>query len=272
LEFLPWVNPDTELKNMKLIGKVAIITGATKGIGIGCAKELLKEGAKVVLTGRSVDLGEAAAKEISLADGDTLFVPCDVKDSGQVKSLIEKTVDYFGRLDIMVSNAGTNGKAEFLDVTEEDWDRIIDTNLKGIFLCGQYAAKQMVKQGEGGVIINMSSVMAVLGLKNQVAYSASKGGINQLTKVMSLGLIDHGIRVNAIGPGAIMTELMMRVADDQEMMDTILRRTPAGRIGTCEEVGRVAVFLASNDSSFIHGQTIYCDGGRIIQSFDREIK
>ena len=255
---------------MKLKGKVAIVTGATKGIGIGCAEELLKEGAKVVLTGRSIDLGEAAAREISITGNDTLFVPCDVSKSADVKRLVEKTVEHFDRLDIMVSNAGTNGKAEFLEVTEEDWDRIIDTNLKGIFLCGQYAAKQMVKQGEGGVIINMSSVMAVLGLKNQVAYSASKGGINQLTKVMSLGLVDYGIRVNAIGPGPIMTELMLRVAEDQELMDTILRRTPAGRIGTCEEVGRVAVFLASEDSSFIHGQTIYCDGGRMIQSFDRE--
>ncbi len=256
---------------MKLQGKVAIVTGATKGIGIGCAEEMLKEGAKVVLTGRSVDLGEEAAKRISRKEGDTLFVACDVKDSSQVKNLIDTTVAHFGRLDIMVSNAGTNGKAEFLDVTEEDWDRIIDTNLKGIFLCGQYAAKQMVQQGEGGVIINMSSVMAVLGLKNQVAYSASKGGINQLTKVMSLGLVDYDIRVNAIGPGPIMTELMLRVAEDEEVMNGILRRTPAGRVGSCEEVGRVAVFLASDDASFIHGQTIYCDGGRMIQSFDRNI-
>jgi glucose 1-dehydrogenase len=256
---------------MKLQGKVAIVTGATKGIGIGCAEEMLKEGAKVVLTGRSVDLGEEAAKRISRKEGDTLFVACDVKDSSQVKNLIDTTVAHFGRLDIMVSNAGTNGKAEFLDVTEEDWDRIIDTNLKGIFLCGQYAAKQMVKQGEGGAIINMSSVMAVLGLKNQVAYSASKGGINQLTKVMSLGLVDYDIRVNAIGPGPIMTELMLRVAEDEEVMNGILRRTPAGRVGSCEEVGRVAVFLASDDASFIHGQTIYCDGGRMIQSFDRNI-
>ena len=256
---------------MKLKGKVAIVTGATKGIGIGCAEEMLKEGAKVVLTGRSVDLGEAAAKKISREEGDTLFVACDVADSSQVKNLVDTTVAHFGRLDIMVSNAGTNGKAEFLEVTEEDWDRIIDTNLKGIFLCGQYAAKQMVKQGDGGVIINMSSVMAVLGLKNQVAYSASKGGINQLTKVMSLGLVDYGIRVNGIGPGPIMTELMLRVAEDEEIMNAILRRTPAGRVGTCEEVGRVAVFLASDDASFIHGQTVYCDGGRMIQSFDREL-
>ena len=256
--------------SMKLKDKVAVVTGATKGIGLGCAQEYIKEGAKVVLTGRSRDLGEAAAREICKDGGEALFVACDVADSSQVNALIEKTVDHFGKIDIMLSNAGINGKAEFLDVTEEDWDRIINTNLKGIFLCGQAAARQMVKQGHGGTIINMSSVMAVLGLKNQVAYSASKGGINQLTKVMALGLIDYGIRVNAIGPGAIMTELMQRVADDQSVMEAIYRRTPEGRIGTCKEVGRLAVFLASDDSGFIMGQTIYQDGGRIIQSFDRE--
>ncbi|THB81366.1 MAG: SDR family oxidoreductase [Desulfobacteraceae bacterium] len=255
---------------MKLKGKVAVVTGATKGIGLACAKEYIKEGAKVVLTGRSRDLGEAAVENITRDGGEALFVPCDVANSTQVNALIERTVEHFGKIDIMLSNAGTNGKAEFLDVTEEDWDRIIDTNLKGIFLCGQAAARQMVKQGHGGYIINMSSVMAVLGLKNQVAYSASKGGINQLTKVMALGLIDYGIRVNAIGPGPIMTELMQRVADDETVMNAILRRTPEGRIGTGEEVGRLAVFLSCEDCGFIMGQTIYQDGGRIIQSFDRE--
>lgn len=255
---------------MKLKDKVAIVTGATKGIGLACAGEYIREGARVVVTGRSRDLGEAAAEKIRKNGGDSLFVPCDVSDSSQVKALIDTTVAHFGRLDIMLANAGTNGKAEFLDVTEEDWDRIINTNLKGIFLCGQYAARQMVKQGQGGYIINMSSVMAVLGLKNQVAYSASKGGINQLTKVMALGLIDYGIRVNAIGPGPIMTELMQRVADDKSVMDAILRRTPEGRIGEGREVGRLAVFLACEDCGFIMGQTIYQDGGRIIQSFDRE--
>jgi glucose 1-dehydrogenase len=255
---------------MKLKNKVAIVTGATKGIGLACAREYIAEGARVVLTGRSRDLGETAARDICKEGGEALFLPCDVSDSSQVQNLIDSTVTHFGKLDIMLSNAGTNGKAEFLDVTEEDWDRIINTNLKGIFLCGQKAAKQMVKQGHGGYIINMSSVMAVLGLKNQVAYSASKGGISQLTKVMALGLIEHGIRVNAIGPGAIMTELLQRVADDKTVMDAILKRTPEGRIGTCKEVGRLAVFLASEDAGFIMGQTIYQDGGRIIQSYDRE--
>jgi NAD(P)-dependent dehydrogenase (short-subunit alcohol dehydrogenase family) len=259
-----------ERRTMKLKGKVAIVTGATKGIGLACAQELSKEGAKVVLAGRSEDLGQEAAQHIRAQGGEAIYVKCDVSKSKEVAHLVEEAVRTHGRVDIMVSNAGVNDRVEFLDVTEENWDRVIDTNLKGAFLCGQYAAKQMVKQGSGGVIINMSSVMAVLGLKEQVAYTASKGGINQLTKVMALGLIDKGIRVNAIGPGPVLTELMRRVAHDKGLMKKVLLRTPMGRIATCEEIGRVAVFLASDDSSFIIGQTIYADGGRIIQSFDRE--
>ncbi len=255
---------------MKLKDKVAIVTGATKGIGRACAKEYAKEGARVTLAGRSEDLGKAAAEEITAQGGRAIFVACDVSDSSQVNNMVATTVEHFGGLDIMLSNAGINNKAEFLDVKEEDWDRVIDVNLKGVFLCGQAAARQMVKQGRGGVIINMSSVIAVLGLKNQVAYSASKGGITQLTKSMALGLIDKGIRVNAIGPGAVATELMQRVGHNKALMNQILNRTPIGRIAECEEIGRVAVFLAGDDSSFIVGQTIYPDGGRMIQSFDRE--
>lgn len=255
---------------MKLKDKVAIVTGATKGIGRACAEEYAKEGSKVTLAGRSEDLGEAAAEEITAQGGQAMFVTCDVSDSSQVNNMVAATVERFGGLDIMLSNAGINNKAEFLDVKEEDWDRVIDVNLKGVFLCGQAAARQMVKQGRGGVIINMSSVIAVLGLKNQVAYSASKGGITQLTKAMALGLIDKGIRVNAIGPGPVATELMQRVGHNEALMNQILKRTPIGRIAECEEIGRVAVFLASDDSSFIVGQTVYADGGRMIQSFDRE--
>ncbi len=256
---------------MRLEDKVAIVTGATKGIGLAIAEEYAKEGAKIVLTGRSEDLGENAAQSIAAQGHEAMFVKCDVSQSDQVNRLVEKTVERFGRLDIMVSNAGINNKAEFLDVQEDDWDRVIAVNLKGVFLCGQAAAKQMVKQGNGGVIINMSSVMGVLGLKNQVAYTTSKGGINQLTKVMGLGLIDHGIRVNGIGPGAVNTELMKRVGHNKELMDMILKRTPIGRVAECYEVGRVAVFLASDDASFMVGQTVYPDGGRMIQSFDREV-
>jgi NAD(P)-dependent dehydrogenase (short-subunit alcohol dehydrogenase family) len=255
---------------MKLQDKVAIVTGATKGIGVACAREYVKEGAKVVCAGRTVELGQNVVKDIQQdLGGEALFVRCDVSKSADVQNLIDKTVERFGRLDIMLANAGTNAKADFLDIPEEDWDWVIDVDLKGTFLCGQYAARQMVKEGHGGVIINMSSVMAVLGLKTQAHYCAAKGGINQLTKAMALSLIDYDIRVNAIGPGPIMTELMQRVGENKELMNTILRRTPMGRIGTCEEVATVAVFLASDDSSFIMGQCIYPDGGRMIQSFDR---
>lgn len=253
---------------MKLKDKVGIVTGANKGIGLACAEEFVKEGAKVVMAGRTEELGRKAAERIRANGGEAVFVATDVSKKADVDALVQAAVDEFGGVDIMVSNAGVNNKADFLDVTEEDWDRVINTNLKGVFLCGQAAARQMVKQGRGGAIINMSSVMAVLGLKVQVAYSASKGGINQLTKVMALNLIEHGIRVNAIGPGAVNTELMKRVGDNKEMMDQILRRTPIGRVAECEEIGRVAVFLACDDSSFIMGQTIYPDGGRMIQSFD----
>ncbi len=256
---------------MKLKDKVAIVTGSTKGIGEACAYEYAREGAKVVVTGRTVELGQKVVKKIEdELGGEALFVQCDVSKSAEVQNLIEKTVERFGRLDIMLANAGTNAKSDFLDIREEDWDWVMDVDLKGTFLCGQYAARQMVKEGHGGVIINVSSVMAILGLKTQVHYCAAKGGINQLTKAMALSLIDYDIRVNAIGPGPILTELMQRVAENEELMNTVLKRTPMGRIGTCDEVARVAVFLACEDSSFIMGQCIYPDGGRMIQSFDRE--
>lgn len=256
---------------MKLKDKVAVITGATKGIGASCALEFAREGAKVVACGRTTELGEEVTKQIHDETGrDSLFVQCDVSKSSDVQNLIEQSVERFGRLDIMLANAGTNAKNDFLDISEEEWDQVIDVDLKGTFLCGQYAARQMVREKHGGVIINVSSVMAVLGLKTQAHYCAAKGGINQLTKAMALGLIDHGIRVNAIGPGPILTELMQRVAENQTLMDTILRRTPMGRIGTCEEVAKVAVFLASDDSSFMMGQCVYADGGRMIQSFDND--
>ena len=240
-------------------------------VGLACAQELSKEGAKVVLAGRSADLGNAAAENIRANGGDALFVACDVSESAQVANLIDAAVDHFEGIDILLSNAGINSKADFLDIIEADWDRVINVNLKGVFLCGQAAARQMVKQGRGGIIINMSSVVGVLGLKEQAAYCASKGGINQLTKAMALSLIDKGIRVNAIGPGPVATELMRRVGHNKELMNQILRRTPMGRIAECEEIGRVAVFLASDDSSFVIGQTIYPDGGRMIQSFDSNL-
>ncbi|MEE8505652.1 MAG: SDR family oxidoreductase, partial [Kiloniellales bacterium] len=165
------------------------------------------------------------------------------------------------------ANAGIVHACDFLELAEEDFDRVIRVNLKGVFLTGQAAARQMVAQGRGGTIINMSSVNAVMAIPAITPYVVAKGGVNQLTKVMALSLVDKGIRVNAIGPGSIATEVFKTVATDKAAMNKILSRTPMGRVGEPDEVASVAVFLASEDSSYITGQTIYPDGGRLALNY-----
>jgi len=254
---------------MKLKDKVAVIAGGTKGIGLGIALEFVREGAKVVVGGTNPKNGEEAVREIKTAGGDGLFVKCDVADLADLDNIIARTVDRFGRVDIYVANAGTNdaNKTHFLEISPEQYDRIMAVNLRGMFFGGQKAAQQMLAQGDGGVIINMSSVNAHLALDSQVVYTVSKGGIQQLTKVQAVALAPHNIKVNAMAPGPIETDLMRRVGSDKELMDTILSRTPQGRIGTPKECGRLAVFLASDDSDFIFGQSIFIDGGRGFQAF-----
>ena len=253
----------------RLSDKVAIVTGGTKGIGYGIAEEFIKEGARVVICGRNKETGIAAAAELQKLGGEILFVPCDVGNIDSLDELIEETVDHFGRLDVYVANAGINDpdKTHFLDITPEQYDKIMDINLRGMFFGGQRAARQMVKQGDGGVLINMSSVNAHLALDSQMVYTTSKGAIQQLTKVQAVALAQYNIKVNAMAPGPIDTELMRRVGSDKQLMNTILSRTPMGRIGTPNECGRLAVFLASPDSDFIFGQSIYNDGGRGFQAF-----
>lgn len=255
---------------MKLKGKVAVVTGGTKGIGLGIAAEFIKEGARVCIGGRNPNTGAEGLKELqSLGAGEALFVPCDVGKIDDIQNIIDKTVEKYGRLDIYVANAGINDsqKTPYLDITEESYDAIMDVNLKGMFFGGQRAARVMKEQGEGGAIINMSSVNAHLALDSQMVYTTSKGGVQQLTKVQAVALARYGIKVNAIAPGPIETELMRRVGSDKQLMDTILSRTPMGRIGTPTECGRLAVFLACEDSDFIFGQSIYNDGGRGFQAF-----
>jgi NAD(P)-dependent dehydrogenase (short-subunit alcohol dehydrogenase family) len=254
---------------MKLQDKVAIIAGGTKGIGLGIALEFVREGAKVVVGGTNPKNGESAESEIAAAGGDGMFVKCDVSSLQDLDNIVTATTERYGRLDIYVANAGINDseKTHFLDISPEQYDRIMDVNLRGMFFGGQKAAQQMVRQGDGGAIINMSSVNAHLALDSQVVYTISKGGIQQLTKVQAVALAQHNIKVNAMAPGPIETDLMRRVGSDKELMDTILSRTPQGRIGTPRECGRLAVFLASDDSDFIFGQSIYIDGGRGFQAF-----
>ncbi len=255
---------------MKLKNKVSIVTGSTMGIGLACAKEFAIEGSKVVITGRSQDLGEKAAEEIRAGGGDAIFIRCDISKNDQIQTLVQKTVEHYGQIDVVVNNAGVNHSANFFDITEEDWDWVMSVDLKGTFLLSQAAAKVMVEQNIAGVIINMSSVMAVMALADQVPYCAAKGGVNQLTKAMAIALGDYGIRVNAIGPGPVLTELMQRVVDNKEKETELLSRLPLGRIAECREIATVAVFLACDDSSFFTGQCIYPDGGRMIQAFSRK--
>ncbi len=255
---------------MKLKDKVSIITGATKGIGLSCAEEFAIEGAKVVLTGRTESLGEEAAERIRAAGGDAIFIRCDVSQNDQIQNLVQKTVEHYGRIDVVVNNAGVNHSANFFDISEADWDWVMSVDLKGTFLLSQAAAKVMVDQGIQGVIINMSSVMAVMALADQVPYCAAKGGVNQLTKAMAVALGDYGIRVNAIGPGPVLTELMQVVVNNPEKEAELLARLPLGRIAECREIATTTVFMACDDSSFFTGQCIYPDGGRMIQAFSRK--
>lgn len=253
---------------MRLKDKVTIVTGAASGIGLACAQRFAAEGAKVVLSDIDEAGGEAAAEKIQADGGEAIFSPCDVGEKSSVDALIESTVFAYGRLDCAIANAGIVHACDFLELDEMDFDRVIRVNLKGVFLTGQAAARQMAAQGpvaggDAGTIINMSSVNAVLAIPTITPYVVAKGGVNQLTTVMSLALADKKIRVNAIGPGSINTEMYRAVNADPEKRRAVMSRTPMGRPGEPDEIAKVALFLASDDSSYITGQTIYPDGGRM---------
>ena len=244
----------------RLQGRVAIVTGAARGIGFAIAQRFAEEGAQVVVA----DLAEARSRTAASKLPGATPVVADVSLKADATRLVETAAARHGRVDVLVNNAGITHAADFLDLEEADFDRVLRVNLKSMFLCGQAAARHMVASGTKGAIVNLSSVNAVLAIANQVPYVVSKGGINQLTRVMALALAPHGIRVNAIGPGTIATEMARQaVLGDEASRRKILSRTPLGRLGEPEEVAAVAAFLASDDASYLTGQTIYPDGGRM---------
>ncbi len=218
----------------------------------------LREGAKVVVA-------DVKAPTEAM---DALFVEVDVSTKESAEHLVSTTVKRYGSIDVLVNNAGITDAADFLDLAEEDFDRVLRFNLKGMFLCGQAVAREMVRAKTAGCIINMSSVNAVLAIPNQVPYVVSKGGVNQLTKVMAMGLAPHGIRVNGMGLGTIATELAKKaVLGSEEAKQKVMSRTPMGRLGEPDEVANVALFLASDESSYLTGQTIYPAGGRLALNY-----
>jgi NAD(P)-dependent dehydrogenase (short-subunit alcohol dehydrogenase family) len=244
----------------RLTDRVAIVTGAARGIGLAIAKRFADEGATVVMA----DVAAATLSEAAAAVPGATTVVADVSRKADVARVVEAAAARTGRIDILVNNAGITHACDFLDLTEADFDRVLGVNLKSMFLCGQAVARHMVARGVRGAVVNLSSVNAVLAIANQVPYTVSKGGVNQLTKVMALALAPHGIRVNGIGPGTIATEMARAaVLGSDEGRRRILSRTPLGRVGEPEEVAAIAAFLASDDASYLTGQTIYPDGGRL---------
>jgi NAD(P)-dependent dehydrogenase (short-subunit alcohol dehydrogenase family) len=257
---------------MKLAQKVAIVTGASRGIGYACAERLVREGARVML----VDVRQEGAAAAEALGDNARFFCADVSQKSDVDAMLAATLSAFGHVDILVNNAGVTHAASFLELAEEDFDRVLRVNLKSMFLCSQAVAREMVKRTDTdkrGCIINMSSVNAELTIPNQIPYVVSKGGVNQLTRVAAIALAEHGIRVNAIGPGTILTELAKNaVMASPEARHTILSRTPLGRCGEPEEIAGIAAFLASDDASYITGQTLYADGGRMALNYTVPVK
>ena len=247
---------------MKLNNRIAIITGASRGIGLAIAERFVADGAIVVMTDVLDEQGQTEAKRLGAT-----YIHCDVSKAADVKSVVAATVKQHGAVDILVNNAGISIAGDFLEITEEQFDTVIGVNLKGSFLMLQTCAKEMVKQivigRKPGAVVNISSVNDTLAIPAIAPYTMSKGGVRQLTKVAALALAPHGIRVNAIGPGSIMTDMLKTVANDKAAMHRIWSRTPMGRVGEASEIASIASFLASDDASYISGQVIYADGARM---------
>ncbi len=256
---------------MRFSSKAVVVTGAGRGIGRACAEAFAAEGAAVVVADIDAVAGNAVATAINASyaatGGSAIFVACDVGDGEQCGALIDATLEWAGRLDVLVNNAGVVKAGNFLELSEADFDAVLRVNLKGAFLMGQAAARAMVGRRYQGAIVNMSSINAQVTIPSQVPYVVSKGGLNQLTKVMALALADKGVRVNAVAPGSIATEMLQAVMTDDAARRTILSRTPIGRPGEPAEVARVVLFLASDEASYVTGEVVTVDGGRMALNY-----
>ena len=247
---------------MELEGKVGLVTGGTSGIGRDTAILFAKAGVKVVVAGRRDVEGEKTVGLVRAAGGDGLFVKTDVSKASQVEALIQKVVERFGRLDVAFNNAGIEGVwVPIVRQSEEDWDRTIDINLKGIWLCLKYEIRQMLQQGGGGAIVNMASIAGLMGSAGAAAYSASKHGVMGLTKAAALETAKSGIRINAVCPAVVETPMAERLFGAPAVQKSVLNSHPIGRFGRTEEIAEAVLWMCSERASFMTGQSLVLDGG-----------
>ncbi len=246
---------------MKLKGKVVLITGSTRGIGKDFAIGFAKEGADVIINGRNIEKARAVTKEIESLGVRSLAIAADVSLSQDVTRMVDEAVNSFGRIDILVNNAGVNPFIlEAEKIKEEGWDQVLDVNLKGVFLCCQAIGKQMIKQG-GGKIINISSAAGILGEQGFLPYCVSKAGVMTLTRVLAYEWSKYHIIVNAIAPGLVAGGMNTPILNKEILVSGLTQQVPLKRLANPEEIVKIALFLASEDSSYINGTTIVADGG-----------
>jgi NAD(P)-dependent dehydrogenase (short-subunit alcohol dehydrogenase family) len=246
---------------MRLQNRTAIVTGAGSGIGRGIAHRFAAEGAQVVIAELSEELGRQAAEQIQAGGGQALYIPTDVTRRSEVEAMVRQASEAFGRLDILVNNAGLTGRARFLEMTDEEWERMISVNLTGPFLCTQSVVQEMVRTGNTGAIINIASVESEAACPDQAHYAASKGGLLMLTRALACDLAPYGIRVNAIGPGTV--DSGHGAFDDLAVRTQYESRIPLGRVATPRDVANAALFLASDEAEYISGIVLFVDGGTI---------
>ncbi len=247
----------------RLEGKVAAVTGSGRGIGRAIALRFAREGADVVINySRSRDAAQAVLAEVTAAGRRGLAIEADLRSSSEARRLVEDAASQLGRLDILVNNAGGGGRAApFTDVAEEDYDHVVDLNLKGVFFASQAFARHLIGAGRPGRIINISSVHEEIPLPGQAAYCAAKGGVKLLSRDLAVELARHGITVNAVAPGAITTDANAALVKDKARLEALLRQIPLGRLGTPDDVAGVVAFLASDDAAYVTGSTYFVDGG-----------
>ncbi len=261
------MSASTQHVHFGLQGRVFIITGGAQGIGEACARRLVHDGAAVALWDMADATGQQLAAELNASGARALYQHCNVALKADVDAALVTTLAHFGAVHGLVNNAGIFKAAAFLDITEADWDAVINVNLKGSFLVGQAVARELVK-AKAGAIVNMSSVNGTLAIPSIASYNASKGGINQLTRVMALALADQGVRVNAVAPGTIATELARSaVLTSDEAKARILSRTPMKRLGEPSEIADVVAFLLSDAAGYMTGEIVVVDGGRMTLNY-----